>query len=101
MRFHGVVLALGCLVVAFVGAAEPQDDLKKLQGTWKVTSMKCFGLADDDEPGPKATFVIGGDTILIKSSDGVVVQKSTVKLDPSAKIKTMDPLAPSGRCGGS
>ena len=90
MRFHRMVLALGCLLAGSVGAAEPQDDLKKLQGTWTVTSMKCLGLVDPGEAGPKAAYMIEGDTILVKSSDGAITQKSTVKLDPSAKIKTMD-----------
>ena len=95
MRSDGMVLTLGFLLAAFnVGAAEPQDELKKLQGTWVLTSMKCTGLDDDPERlKGLCMFLIEGESLVIKSvSDGVVSQNqaATLKLDPSAKIKTMD-----------
>jgi len=84
-----MALAIGGLLACSIGAAERTGDLKKLQGVWTVTDMKCIGL-DDSKVTGQAIFVIEGDTLSIKSGEGIVSQKSKVKLDPTAKIKTMD-----------
>ena len=57
MRFYGTALAIGGLLACSVAAAERTGDLKKLQGVWTVTDMKCIGL-DDSKVTGQAIFVI-------------------------------------------
>jgi len=88
------VLAVA-LVVLF-GAARAADDdaakkdLKKLEGTWQITSQVANGKEAPEEKlkGMTATFDASGKW-KVKQSDKVVLE-GTVKLDPSKKPKAAD-----------
>jgi uncharacterized protein (TIGR03067 family) len=78
-------LALGFLVAA---PAPPDNDLDKIQGTWKLESVQV-GPHTLVEPYKDWTFNIKGDKLTIKVGDRVR-SEYTIKIDPDKKPKTID-----------
>jgi uncharacterized protein (TIGR03067 family) len=95
-----------CLPVAALllaaAVARPQDeasksDLKKMEGTWKVTLHEMEGKKTTDEENAKADV-----KLVIKASKyalsigGKEIAAGTIKLDASKKPSTIDALTTSG-----
>jgi uncharacterized protein (TIGR03067 family) len=107
MRFYGVLaLTLGLLIVADLAAVADRpskkkedpvrEELKKLQGTWRVVSMEQNGAkVFIPNPGAAYTVVIKGKSYVFKMGNRVVVQ-GTFTINPSRKPKTMDCVPSSG-----
>src|SRR5260370_8162717 len=76
---------LGFLVAA---PAPPDNDLDKIQGTWKLESVQV-GPHTLVEPYKDWTFNIKGDKLTIKVGDRVR-SEYTIKIDPHTKPKTID-----------
>jgi uncharacterized protein (TIGR03067 family) len=94
-------LAVGLLFAAdaLVTAAEPKNDLDKLQGTWLTVSLVHDGKAMFDEKNPPrvepAKLTYDGSKWLVKV-DGKTVAAGVTKLDPTKKPKEIDVLDESG-----
>jgi uncharacterized protein (TIGR03067 family) len=81
--------ALLALVTAFLVAADdPKDDLKKLEGTWTLTSGEKDGKNEAEKTIKTAKLVIKGDQHDVKIGDDTF--KGTHKIDPSKKPKAID-----------
>src|SRR5260370_31254951 len=83
-RYAFLVLVAGLLIAADA----PNDDAKKLEGTWVLTAGENDGkkMSDDALKGAKLT--IEGDKHTVKVGDATY--KGTHKLDPTKKPKTID-----------
>lgn len=87
-------MKLQCLVVVVLGsvmaalADGPEDELKKLEGTWTIDSATLDGKAVKEMQAGQAMFA--GHKLTLKDADGKVKQKFTCKVDPSQKPKTMN-----------
>jgi uncharacterized protein (TIGR03067 family) len=75
-----------------------QDDLKKLQGTWKFVSQEMDGKPRPSEQLAKLKITFAGDKWTVRE-DGNVVQGGTHKVD-SAK-KQVDAMVTEGQDKGS
>src|SRR6266478_1364521 len=89
-----LVLGLALLVgAAYADDKDKKNDLNKLKGAWKATSVEAGGMALPDELLDKITFTITGDKYTFKSPDdnGVeTVEEGTLKLDAAKKPAQMD-----------
>jgi len=89
-----LVFGLALLVgVAYADDKDKKNDLNKLKGAWKATSVEAGGMALPDELLDKITFTITGDKYTFKSPDdnGVeTVEEGTLKLDAAKKPAQMD-----------
>lgn len=81
--------ALLVLVAGFLVAADdPKDELKKLEGTWKMVSGEKDGKTLAEQTIKMAKLVIKGDHHDVKIGDDNL--KGTHKVDPSKKPKNID-----------
>jgi uncharacterized protein (TIGR03067 family) len=90
---------LACvLLVPAAAAADEKAELKKLQGTWKATSVKYAGTAFPVEGDQALYMVIKGDVATVKGSEDVKKEyaKVKLKLDPSTTPKVVDVIVTSG-----
>jgi uncharacterized protein (TIGR03067 family) len=83
-RYALLALAAGLLV----GADDPKDELKKLEGTWTMASGEKDGKALAEQAIKGAKLVFKGDQHDVKVGDDIF--KGTHKVDPSKKPKTID-----------
>lgn len=95
---HGLVTALA---LTFLLAANPpanqdkavKEELDKLQGTWRITSLEMDGKPIPQEFLKEAKIIVKGDKF--ESRVGVPYT-GTVKIDPTQKPKTIDLVFESG-----
>ena len=80
-----VVFALSVLI--FVLAARA-DDLKAMEGTWKVEKAEAEGKPVESEEMKALVVKIAGDRYEVTTKDGM--DAGTVKVDETQKPKTMD-----------
>ena len=81
-------LACAFLLVASVAlAAEPEGDLKALQGTWSITDAMLAG-RDHIDDFKEMKLKVTGDKYEV--GFGTVREKGTLKLDPAKKPKQID-----------
>jgi len=101
-----IAVAAGLLALTIGAAAAPdkdkkddKDDVKKMEGSWKVETWEQGGTALPAEglegsmwtvKGDKYTFTMGGN-----------VEEGTFKLDPSKKPMTIDLDITAGNCKGN
>lgn len=96
---------IGVLALASAGADAPADDLKKLQGTWNITSVTRDGKELAELKGAQMTFV--GKDVIIKKGEGKRDEfpydyPMPVQLRPTKKPKEIDiRLFPAGGWFGS
>ena len=83
-RYALLALVAGLLV----GADDPKDELKKLEGTWTMVSGEKDGKSEAEKTIKAAKLVIKGDQHDVKIGDDIF--KGTHKVDPSKKPKTID-----------
>jgi uncharacterized protein (TIGR03067 family) len=87
-----VALVLAGALSAPVAAEDGKADLKKLQGTWKATSLKYNG-KDHSVEGDKAIYMVFKDDVAtVRASEAVKKEyaKIRVKLDTSTMPKILD-----------
>jgi len=75
------------------GSADPKTELENMQGVWTVVSAEREGKKAADEAIKALQVVIKGDSFVL--NDGTHTEKGTLKLNPSAKPKSLD-LMPAG-----
>ena len=81
---------LASALAAGVSAQDPgKDDLKRLEGTWRMVSGEADGKKAPEEELKKIKVIFKGDAYTVMS-DGRVEEKGTQKLDPTKKPKTID-----------
>ena len=80
-----VLLALFALTFT---ATTRADDLKAMEGTWKVASAEAGGKAVESDDLSALVVTIAGDHYTAKLKEGL--EAGTVKLDETQKLKTMD-----------
>jgi uncharacterized protein (TIGR03067 family) len=87
------MLFLGILFVALTASAAAQDpasdDLKRLQGTWRMTSVVIDGKKVHEDDLKHMTVIFRGDTYIVKN-EGKEVEKGTQKLDPTKTPRAID-----------
>lgn len=67
------------------------DDLARLQGTWKQTRYEKDGLTNPpDEIGWEPTTIFSGNAFTVILADGTIPIKGTIKLDPSRDPKELE-----------
>jgi uncharacterized protein (TIGR03067 family) len=79
--------AFVALVPAFPSAVRA-DDLKAMEGTWRVESVEAGGKAVEAEDLQSLELTISGEHYTVKTKDGMDV--GTLKLDETQKPRTMD-----------
>jgi len=77
-----LILAAGLLI-----AADPNEDLKNIQGTWRLSKVVSNGMAED-MPG-KVAYVFKGNGVTVQR-DEKVLEKWSFKINPGKKSKTFD-----------
>jgi uncharacterized protein (TIGR03067 family) len=82
-----VFFVVAGVVAVGVRAADNSKEVKKLEGTWVVTSATFNGKAMDELK--EGLMTIAGDKLTTKGKDGKEF-KQTFKVDPTKKPKTMD-----------
>ena len=82
-----VVFAVPTLAV-FAQDDAAKEEMKKLQGTWKVVAMTIDG-KEQPVDNLKLTVVIKDNTIIMKADDKVAVD-GTVQIKPNVKPKQFD-----------
>jgi uncharacterized protein (TIGR03067 family) len=88
----------GTLLGGGKGAGE--NELKKLQGTWRFVSQEKEGKPRPPEQVAKLKITFTGDKWAV-SEDGKVVQAGTHKLDPTKKPARVDAVVTEGEDKGS
>jgi uncharacterized protein (TIGR03067 family) len=95
-------ILLGVMVVVLLGAEEKKPalkgDLKKLQGTWKATSLTYNGEEVSTEGKGKLRLVFKGDVGTVEADKEVKKEyaKIKVKLDESVKPRIIDSTIQAG-----
>jgi uncharacterized protein (TIGR03067 family) len=87
MKRSPFVAALFLCVVTFIHATRA-DDLKAMEGKWKVETAEVGGKVIDIEGLRNLVVTITGDHYELMTADGP--DAGTLKLDETAKPKTMD-----------
>ena len=97
MKMRVPLLLTALLLLA---ADAPKDDAKKeqdkFQGTWKPVSAERNGEKAAPEAVEKLRVLFAGDKLSMKDSDQAAREVATFKLDPAAKVKTIDLMLTSG-----
>ena len=89
-----VALGVACVFAACLRADEPSDDVKRLKGTWVVTSATRDGKTSVEMKGARIAFA--GGTMTVQGGDGGE-QELPFKVDPAKKPKAIDfPLGGGG-----
>jgi uncharacterized protein (TIGR03067 family) len=83
--WSGAVLAISTLL--FSPAAQA-DDLKALQGTWKLESVEARGQKEESDDAKDIVLKITGERYEIRIKDKI--DGGTLKLDETKKPKTLD-----------
>ena len=97
-------LPLSSALAAFVAlafvfpAAARADDLKAMEGTWKVESVEAGGKPVESEDLQKLELTISGDRYSVKTKDGM--DAGTLKLDETQNPRTMDATKTEGLDAG-
>lgn len=81
------IALLALFLLPFTSSAHA-DDLKAMEGTWKVASAEAGGQPVDSPQLKDLVVKITGDHYTAEVKEGV--EAGTVKLDETKKIKTMD-----------
>jgi uncharacterized protein (TIGR03067 family) len=95
MRLYAF-LPLACAALLTLIAASPAEDpkeaagkeMKLMEGSWDIVSVTIDG-TEAPKPDEKPILVVKGDTWAIKVGN-TINQEGTFKIDPTAKIKTID-----------
>lgn len=81
-------VSIACFVFASAAlAAEPEGDLKALQGTWVLAEATLAG-RDHGEDFPEMKLKVNGDKYEV--GFGMILEKGTIKLDSTKKPKQID-----------
>jgi uncharacterized protein (TIGR03067 family) len=67
-----------------------KEELKKLQGTWKVVSAERQGKAKTEEETKSVKFIIQDDTMAFEKDGKSEGKKAPITIDPTKKPKTID-----------
>jgi len=78
------------------GSNDPKTELENMQGTWTVDSAEREGKKAPDAEIKEMTVVIKGSTFILNDAYHHHQEKGTLKLNPSAKPKSLD-LMPEGQ----
>jgi uncharacterized protein (TIGR03067 family) len=87
------------LLIAFAspGAATPEKELEKLQGTWQLVSAETNGKKAPGEQVRKVRVVIRGDKHTVCFGEKSVAEEVPFRIDPTKRPKTVDDLLPDGK----
>jgi uncharacterized protein (TIGR03067 family) len=93
-------LAAGGTSLGGAGKEAGEQELKRIQGTWKFVSQEMEGKPRPPEEVAKLTITFTGDKWSVRES-GKEVQAGTHKLDPSKKPAQIDAVVTEGEGKGS
>jgi uncharacterized protein (TIGR03067 family) len=93
-------LAAGGSSLGAGGKEAGENELKKIQGTWKFVSHEMAGKPTPPEQRAKITITFTGDKWSVRE-DGKVVQSGTHKFDPTKKPGHVDAVVTEGEGKGS
>jgi uncharacterized protein (TIGR03067 family) len=88
MKRRSLPAAVFALSVLVFTTAARADDLKAMEGTWKVEAAEADGKPVESEELKALVVTITGDRYEVTTKDGK--EAGTLKLDESQKPKTMD-----------
>jgi uncharacterized protein (TIGR03067 family) len=88
MHWLVMILVIGLLAPAGKGA-EPDKDLKALEGTWQVESAKMDGQEFSGDDVADSRLVVQGDRYKQQEKDQVK-EDGVIKLDPAQSPKAID-----------
>jgi uncharacterized protein (TIGR03067 family) len=81
---------LGLALAAAVGAQDAaKDDLKRMEGTWRMVRAEAEGKPVPEADLKAMTLVITGNRYTVLQGDKAI-EKGTHKVDPAKKPKTID-----------
>ena len=90
-------IAVGLLMPANNAQAGDQQDLEKLQGTWKLVSAAQDGKVLSDDKVKQTTIVFKADTFRFPGlAENATSKEGTIKLDATKKPKQMDATSTQG-----
>jgi uncharacterized protein (TIGR03067 family) len=89
MTWRAIVTASVILGVGSAGDDGAKKELKKLQGTWKVTRMEVAGVKMPQTAYEHVTVVIDGDKLAFRDK-GKTYEEIECVLDPSKKPREID-----------
>ncbi len=84
----GGFVALGALVLLFVGTARAEDDKERVQGTWKVIKAEVGKQRADKELKRELEVIFDGKKFTVV--DGDKKETAHFSLDPDEKPRTID-----------
>jgi uncharacterized protein (TIGR03067 family) len=84
-----VALVTLLLIAGDTKSGAVDKEMKALQGEWKLVRAEAGGMQVISEKD-EMLVVIKGDSLALRNKNGQDDMKSTIKIDPTAKIKTMD-----------
>jgi uncharacterized protein (TIGR03067 family) len=93
------LLAVGLMLGADDKKDANKEELKKLEGTWKIESMEQNGTKVAEEEFKDLVVTVKGDTYTVKNGDKVI-DAGTFKIDATKKPKTMDTTPTDGQDKG-
>lgn len=86
MKTVALCLSAAVCAITLAGADDvPKNDLKRLQGTWTMTTLVYNGT--DHAAKIKLRFVIKGDLIAVEGNDAVKKEYAKVKFKPVSDVK--------------
>ena len=88
MNWRLLPVALLALATMALPTSARADDLKAMEGTWKVVAAEAGGKPVESEDLKNLVITMTGDHYSAQVKDGV--EAGTVKLDETQKPKTMD-----------
>ncbi len=91
------VVTFSVMVFGFQTEAQA-DDLKAMEGTWRVESVEAGGKPVESEDLQNLELTISGDRYSVKTKDGM--DMGTLKLDETQNPRTMDATKTEGLDAG-
>ncbi len=91
--FHSFVIGILLTNIASADDAKEkviQKDHRRIEGTWRITSLEINGKKSKDDDAEKLTVVNDGKGTWSVRSEGKAISRGTSTLDPTKKPKTID-----------
>jgi len=103
--FRSVILAILLPTLTALAADDAKQeaierDRRKIEGTWRVVSLKVNGNPAKEEDARKLTVVNGADGTWSVRSEGKEVSRGTSTFDPTQSPKTIDFTPSEGDAAG-
>lgn len=97
MEMPSLIFTVAGLLIAANTSQADQNDLQKLQGTWKLISAAQDGRPLPNDKAKQTTIVFKGDSFLFPGlAENATSTDGTIKVDATKKPKEMDATSTEG-----